>query len=510
MPMYAILGIDKQKGSQITLSGRHNDRTQPVPNADPERTHLNRVLAGDDRPTRTLVKEIIKQHGGKPRKDSVEAIEYLCEASPQFFSEKDPQKLQEKVDAFVEQAMKFLEDERSGGKLAKAVLHMDEHTPHIHAHKVPIDPAGNLNNKHYLGGRGKWEGMHDLYAEYMKPLGLERGERRSRATHVRIEEFYKSIEQPVRLEVDHDEIPDPPKVILTEEARRKYKEKVIRAVLKGLEEPHKIMRDQAMLARHERGQREEAERKAAEAERQAAERVQAAERAAEERIAEVRREEADRYEKLRVMGVSLYEKYKELGIENDELRTERNGLNDSLTKLKLEHKELQLRVSQYQERLSDIPLPEVMERMGYRAERDGKAHVYRDTQGQDVIVIEGHKAQDNRRLEVSRNSIDLVVRMRRHYQGVEGFTQEQAIEFLREEFGDSRAAGAVMVHREQTVLAFFERSREERERNRSLVPTRGDDPWRGPRGRAEEHDRDSRGGQSDDRGGRSGSSRGGR
>lgn len=520
MPKYAILGIDKQKGSQITLSGRHNDRAQPVPNADPERTHLNRVLAGDDRPTRTLVTEIIKQHGGKPRKDSVEAIEYMCEASPQFFSEKDPQKFQEKVDAFVEQAMKFLQDERSGGKLAKAVLHMDEHTPHIHAHKVPIDPDGKLNNKHYLGGRDKWEGMHDLYAEYMKPLGLERGERRSRATHVRIEEFYKSIEQPVRLEVDHDEIPDPPKVILTEEARRKYKEKVIRAVLKGLEEAHKTMRDQAMLARHERGQREEAERKAAEAERQAAERaeaaerqaaerVQAAERAAQERIAEVRREEAVRFDKVRVLGASLYERTKELSSENDELRTERNQLKEAVIKLGLEKDELQLRVSRYQDRLSDIPLHEVMERLGYQAERQGEAHVYLNDRGGVAILIKGQKAEDYYRLGTSRNSIDLVVRIRQHHEGVEGFTQEQAIEFLRDEFGDKRATGAVMVHREQTILAFFERSREERERNRSLVPTRGDDPWRGPRGQAEDRDR-PRGGHDDDRGGPSSSYRGGR
>ncbi|HEX7318655.1 MAG TPA: MobV family relaxase [Pyrinomonadaceae bacterium] len=494
MPKYAILGIHKQKGGSITLSGRHNDRTQPVPNADPERAHLNRVLAGDDRPTRELVTEIIKQHGGKPRKDSVEAVEYLCEASPQFFNEKDPQKYQEKVDAFVEQAMKFLQDERSGGKLAKAVLHMDEHTPHIHAHKVPIDPAGNLNNKHYLGGRDKWEGMHDLYAEYMKPLGLERGERRSRATHVRIEDFYKSIDAPVRLEVDHDEIPDPPKVILTEEARRKYKDKVIRAVLKGLEEPHKIMRDQAMLARHERGQREEAERKAEE-------RVQATERAAKERVAEVERLADDRFKNLLRSAQQLVDDNRGLRRENHDLLTERNELHESVMKLRLEKQEFELEAKQYRERLSDIPMHEVMERMGYKAERQGEAHVYRDTRGQVAIRIEGQKAEDYHRLETSRNSLDLILRMRRHYQGVEGFTEAQAIEFLREEFGDGRAAGAVMAHREQTVLEFFERSREERERNRFLVPQRGDDPWRGSQGRAEDQGRGSRGGGSDDQGG---------
>jgi len=412
MPAYAIMRMGKRKGGQITLSGRHNDRTQAVPNADPERERLNRVLAGDERNARTLITEVIKAHGGKPRKDSVEAIEFLCEASPQFFSEKDPQKFQEKVDRFVEQAMKFREDERSGGKLVKAVLHMDERTPHIHAYKVPIDPEGKLNNKHYMRDRAQMERNQDLYHEYMKPLGLERGERRSRATHQRIEDFYKAIDQPVRLEVDHDEIPDPPKVILTEEARQKYKSKVIRAVLKELEEAHKTMRDQAMLARHERGQREEAERKAEAAERQAGERVAAVERAAAERV-----EQAERtaVEVLR---------------ENDKLRElargllgERNQLRVALKELGREKEEVQLRARDYHDRLSDIPLPEVMHKLGYGREQQGTSHVYRDAQGEVALRVEGQKLFDYQSKVICRNSVNLVVHMRRHNEGVAAFTQ---------------------------------------------------------------------------------------
>lgn len=500
MPMKAILGIQKQKGGSITMSGRHNDRTQPIPNADPERTHLNRVLAGDDRPTRTLVTEIIKQHGGKPRKDSVEAIEYMCQASPEFFSEKDPKKFREKLDAFVEQSMKFLQDERSGGKLAKAVLHMDEHTPHIHAHKVPIDPEGKLNNKHYLGGRDKWEGMHDLYAEYMKPLGLERGERRSRATHVRIEDFYKSIDAPVRLEVDHDEIPDPPKVILTEEARRKYKEKVIRAVLKELQEAHKTMRDQAMLARHEKGQREEAERKAEAAERLAAERVTAAERQAAERIRVTERAAAERVEQVERTGTEILaenQKLRELALG---VLKERNELRAALTEMGRQKDEVQLRAKDYQDRLTDIPLHEVMEKMRYGREQLGEGYVYRDREGQIALRVEGQKLLDDRNKVICRNSVDLVIHMRQKREGVEGFNQTQALEFLRDNFGDKRAAGAAVAHREQYALEFFGHLREKREeRERSLVPQRGDDPWRGPQGKAEDRERPR--GHTDDHGG---------
>lgn len=480
--------MEKRKGGQITISSRHNDRTQAVPNADPERARLNRILAGDERNARTLVTEVIKAHGGKPRKDSVEAIEFLCKASPEFFAEKDPKKFQEKVEAFVEQAMKFLRDPESGGKLVKAVLHMDEHTPHIHAYKVPIDPEGKLNNKHYMRDREMMERNQDRYYEYMKPLGLERGQRRSRATHERIEDFYKSIDAPVRLEVDHDEIPDPPKVILTEEARKKYKDKVIRAVLKELEEPHKIMRDQAMLARHEKGQREEAERKAADAERQATERVAVTERAAAERV-----EKAERTA-VEVLG------------ENDKLRDlarsllgERNQLRAALKELGREKEEVQLRARDYHDRLSDIPLPEVMHKLGYGREQQGTSHVYRDTQGQVALRVEGQKLFDYQNKVICRNSVDLVIHMRRQHQGVEGFNQTQALEFLRAEFGDKRAAGAAVAHREQYALEFFGRLRDREERERSLVPQRSDDPWRGPQGKAEDRDRPR--GHDDDHGG---------
>ena len=110
----------------------------------------------------------------------------MLTASPEWFDEKDPEKYREKVDRFVGQAVKFLDDPRSGGRVAKAVLHMDERTSHVQAHKVPIDPQGKLNAKHCFGGRGKMEAVQDLYHEYMSPLGLERGRRGSRATHQRV------------------------------------------------------------------------------------------------------------------------------------------------------------------------------------------------------------------------------------------------------------------------------------------------------------------------------------
>lgn len=56
--------------------------------------------------------------------------------------------------------------------------------------------------------------------------------------------------------------------------------------------------------------------------------------------------------------------------DNEKLLGERNRLHEAVLKLGRQNEELQLRASRYQERLSDIPLPEVMERMGYRADQN--------------------------------------------------------------------------------------------------------------------------------------------
>jgi hypothetical protein len=485
---YAILGISKQKGGSVGAAGRHIDRTRETPNADPERAHLNRVLIGDpERNVRELVTEAIDARGGKPRRDSVEAIEFMLQASPEWFMEDDPAKFQKRVDRFVEQAIKFLEDPQSGGECVKAVLHMDERTPHIHAHKVPFDPDGRLNARHYLGGREKMAAMHDLYADYMKPLGLERGKRKSRATHQRLKEFYTSIDREVDFNVEIEKIPDPPKVMMTKEARDKYKGKVLNSILKELEEPFRIMRDQALLTKDEQARRVEIEKRGEAL-------VATVEEEARAKIAEVERHDAERSAHMERGARFIVEENRELREELNALRVERNSLHEQVLKeqrLKLDYSAL---ARKYGDRLTDVPMPEVMERLGHVGERQGQAHVYRGD-GQAVAVsIEGQQAFDHQNELICRNSLDLIVHLRQHQQGVKGFTPELGLTWLRDEFGEKRAAGAYLVNCEQAVQGLFERTR--------LIPEHGRDPWRGPQGRTEDRDRGSRNHGSDNRGGR--------
>jgi len=472
---FAIVGVAKQKGGSVGSSGHHNDRTRETPNADPERGCQNRVLIGDDKNVREAVDRIIDEHGGKPRRDSVEAVEYVLTASPEWFDERDPEKYREKVDRFVEQAVKFLEDPRSRGKVAKAVLHMDERTPHVQAHKAPIDPDGKLNAKHYFGGREKMCAVHDLYAEYMSPLGLERGRRGSRATHRRVKEFYASINQEVTFELEYGDVPLPPKVMVTQQAREQYARRVADSLLRQLLERFKVISDQAQLTRDEHNHRVEAERRAEEVGRQAAERIEEAERAAQVKIAEVERGAAERFENLRKSALQIYEENKELHGDKKRLLDERNDLQRQV--LVAQHEKFEaLRLARERgDRLSDIPLTEVMTALDYHGERRGEAVLYRARDGRVSMTVTDGEARNFEGRVVCRNSVDLVLFMENINKGGD-VSLDEALSWLAENFGEGRAAAAYVARSEQSVAGFMEERRLGRERQ---AP--GREPALGPR-----------------------------
>jgi hypothetical protein len=453
---YQIIGIAKQKGGSVGASGRHNDRTRDTPNADPERLHLNRVLVGDERTVREQVDEIIAAHGGKPRSNAVEAVELLLTASPEFFAVSDPVEYQARLDSFIEVAVAFLADPRACGICAKATLHMDERTPHIQAHKVPIDPNGKLNCKYFLGGRQKMKEMHNLFAEYTRPLGLERGREGSRARHQTVKQFYASIEKEVELKLDEKAVPNPPRMLLTAEAMSKYKQQVYAAVLGQVKEPLQTLQHQAMLTKDERAHRVEAERRAAE-------RVAAVEQAARAQIATQQRTAAEQYANLHRSATALLGENKDLRAANDQLRTERNTLNDQLMTEQFRRNHFEHQAAELGARLTDIPLVEVMTHLGYRAHTDNRTmpatHIYLDTQGEVASTIIGQQSFDHLGNTIARNALDQVCRTRWRA-GHTTFTQQQGLDWLKAEFGAARATAAWLVHQEQAqTLPSYERVR---------------------------------------------------
>jgi Plasmid recombination enzyme len=117
-----------------------------------------------------------------PRKDSVKVVEYMLTLSPEFFEGCDITKglEDEKIKAFLDGTTHFLNKEPNT-RVINWHLHLDEKSPHLHAHVMITDVNKKnqqiLNVGKVLDGRAKLSLLQDRYFDIMKQYvpGLKRG-----------------------------------------------------------------------------------------------------------------------------------------------------------------------------------------------------------------------------------------------------------------------------------------------------------------------------------------------
>lgn len=225
--------IDKLK-SASSMNGRYRhvvrdfteDERLSV-NYDPELTHLN--------------KELISSHGLSFDRASKETIDSLrAEGAMQYAPKKNavlggeividlPEDVYQNgidVEAWAKRTLDFLdmtfnppghvvqfEDYRNGHErsfhvqnIKQAVLHLDEHVPHLHVFFVPVDPKGHFNMKYYMGGREKLARYQNDYARTVADMGIKRGSRNSIASHHEQRRYRQDLKKAVT-----DELPVPEK-----------------------------------------------------------------------------------------------------------------------------------------------------------------------------------------------------------------------------------------------------------------------------------------------------------
>lgn len=186
--MFAILRMEKLKHrQQIKAAMGHNLRTIPVDNADEKKSKLNSYQGATD--FASLVHRMEKrflEHNIEPRKDAVQAVEFVLSASPEFWQGKTQQEIQQWANANIA----FFANKFNKQNLLSYALHQDETNPHIHLILTPITPDGRLSCKDLLGGKAKLSKLQTEYADAMKKFGLKRGIERSNAKHTTIKQFY--------------------------------------------------------------------------------------------------------------------------------------------------------------------------------------------------------------------------------------------------------------------------------------------------------------------------------
>ena len=217
---YISIQINKAKGSADTGASDHIERKTTPKNADPARTHLNRELVEfpDGVADRTeAISHRIRMAGIKRKitPDQVRAIRIVLSGTHE-----DMVRVQDegKLNEWCDDNLQWLHRTFGRENTVSAVLHMDEHTPHIHATVVPIVTGERRKAKQKqkqmegkrtyrkkanavrlcaddLLTREKLITYHDSYAAAMAKYGLQRGIRGSEARHTTTAQYYRELKR---------------------------------------------------------------------------------------------------------------------------------------------------------------------------------------------------------------------------------------------------------------------------------------------------------------------------
>ena len=215
---YISIQINKAKGSADTGASDHIERKTTPKNAAPTRTHLNRELVEfpDGVADRTeAISHRIRTAGIKRKitPDQVRAIRIVLSGTHEdMIKVQDEDRLNEWCDDNLQWLHRTFRKENT----VSAVLHMDEHTPHIHATVVPIVTGERRKaRKKQADGRRTYRkkanavrlcaddlltrerlvAYHDSYAEAMAKYGLQRGVRGSEARHTTTAQYYRNLKR---------------------------------------------------------------------------------------------------------------------------------------------------------------------------------------------------------------------------------------------------------------------------------------------------------------------------
>ena len=142
----------------------------------------------------------VKEHCGQDytvRSNAIKVIEVLMTTSPDVDKNFDR-------DKWTEDSMKWAEKEFGKENITLAVLHKDEHTPHIHLQFIPVKD-GRLNGTYYTGRSSALKRLQRSYAEVTKKHGLRHRDKHPRISHEDIKHFYDRMSEAMNTDVPERE-----------------------------------------------------------------------------------------------------------------------------------------------------------------------------------------------------------------------------------------------------------------------------------------------------------------
>ena len=169
LPMPASFNVQPLSRSDVGGLAMHNFRMGEIPDhVDRDRTHLNLVLQGrlDVPGALGELPKVQPDTGRKIRKDARLGAAVVC-TLPKEIDVGDDSLVRQWTDRTMDWLVKDCP-----GKVAYAVLHLDEGRPHIQGVVLPVDEKGHFNYKAYFGSPDKLGKLYQGYSRKLDNLGV--------------------------------------------------------------------------------------------------------------------------------------------------------------------------------------------------------------------------------------------------------------------------------------------------------------------------------------------------
>jgi hypothetical protein len=191
---------EKYTKGAISKIERHNERQNEHygnPDIDKERSHLNYRLmeCKEKNYFAAIMKLVDARHnptGKKLRKDAVVLTEFIISSSNEFFETLSP----EKQKKYFQVSLEYLENLFGKENTIYAVVHNDEHTPHMHFGFVPMTADNRVCAKEVIN-RNILRQIQDELPKHLQNAGfdIERGEVNSDAVHRTVKQYKADMEK---------------------------------------------------------------------------------------------------------------------------------------------------------------------------------------------------------------------------------------------------------------------------------------------------------------------------
>ena len=196
---FTVAHVSKYTASNFSSGGlgRHIDREHVPENARIEDQGQNfELVTSSEKMGKDIELRLSEGYKGKTaiRKDAVRSCGVIFSGSHEQMKEIESTGL---IDEWAKDSYDFACDTWGKENIIRATVHLDEKTPHMHLHFVPLTKDGRLSAKEIIS-KQNLKALQNDYANLMQSYGLERGIEGSKKKHITTKQHYQRLHESER------------------------------------------------------------------------------------------------------------------------------------------------------------------------------------------------------------------------------------------------------------------------------------------------------------------------